>query len=49
MAEEHCQNGTLSGEGDYWDGRRDGPWTFSFRNGRTKATGVCKAGRIDGE
>jgi antitoxin component YwqK of YwqJK toxin-antitoxin module len=39
MAEERFKDGTLSGDGDYADGQRNGPWTFYFRNGRVKAKG----------
>ncbi|WP_170223729.1 toxin-antitoxin system YwqK family antitoxin [Nonomuraea turkmeniaca] len=54
MAEELFKDGKLSGEGegegDYAaDGRRHGPWTFSFRNGQVKAKGSYRSGQLDGE
>lgn len=30
-------------------GRRTGPWSFYFRNGRLKAEGTYQAGELDGE
>lgn len=46
MAEEHFKDGTLSGEGEYEDGQRHGPWTFYFRNGGMQAQGTYKYGQL---
>lgn len=47
-ARELFADGSLSGEGRMLNGKRHGPWKFTYKNGVLKATGVYLEGELDG-
>ncbi|MFD4856207.1 toxin-antitoxin system YwqK family antitoxin [Streptomyces atratus] len=49
MAEKQFQDGALSGEDDYSDGQRDGPWRRWHDNGNLLDEGTCNLGKKTGE
>lgn len=41
-------DGTLSGEGTYWGGRKHGRWEYWYKSGQRKAVGEYLEGELDG-